>query len=155
MKARSITTGFAAAALALGLTTAANAQALAPAIAQPLQVLLTSAQTHCASGNPQACQIANQLNVAAGQLMQAQSACNYGNPQACALLQQNALVLQAELAAFYNAQQQASPVDGLGLSHQQRMAYRQQQFNAHQQRYQAQQRQNDINHQQFIDWIRK
>ena len=87
--------------------------------------------------------------------MQTQAACNYGNPQACGVLQQNAMMLQNELANYYAAQAQGSPVDGLGLTHQERMAYRQQQFNAHQQRYQAQQYQNDLNHQRFIESIRE
>jgi hypothetical protein len=148
-------------AMVLALGMAAQAQGLDPRVAGPLMQLIQAAQMQCQSGNQQACVTAQQFQQGGNEMAQAQFACQQGNPQACQFFQTRAQqVLAAHQQFFgggqpapgytppYNQQQQA-------WDHQQRMQQQQWQFQQQQQQYQQQQRANDLQHQRFMDQLRR
>jgi hypothetical protein len=158
--------GLAALAILLGMLASslpAAAQTLDPRVAGPLQALFQRAAMLCQSGNPMACQEAQQLQQAGAQLSQAQQACQAGNPQACAFFQNGA---QQIGVAYQQMQMQAGggypQGGGQGYSqqqmtqdHQRRMQQQQMQFQQQQQNYQRQQQQNDEQHRRFMEQLRR
>ncbi len=135
----------------------AEAQQLDPQVAGPLMQLMQAAGARCQMGNPQACALVPQLQQAGNELAQAQFACQQGNPQACQAFQMGAQqVMVAWQQNFggmqsgqgYSPQQQA-------FDHQQRMQQQQMMFQQQQQQYQQQQRANDLQHQRFMDQLRR
>lgn len=152
--------------LALGLlgllARPAAAQQLDPQVAMPLMQLIQAAGAQCQMGNQQACGIASQLQQGANELAQVQLACQQGNPQACQMFQNAAQQVaalwqqtfggggapQQGYTPGYSPQQQA-------WDHQQRMQQQQMQFQQQQWQYQQQQRMNDMQHQRFMDTLRR
>lgn len=137
----------------------AAAQQLDPRVAGPLMQMIQAAGMQCQSGNQQACGIMQQLQAGAQELAQVQFACQQGDPQACQRFQQAAQQVVATHQQWfgggggaptpgYTPQQQA-------WDHQQRMQQQQTQFQQQQWQYQQQQRQNDWQHQRFMDQLRR
>ncbi|MEO3474654.1 hypothetical protein AAFN86_22505 [Roseomonas sp. CAU 1739] len=151
-------------AAALCMVAPASAQDLDPRISGPLMQLIQGAGIQCQAGNQQACTMVPQLQQAGNELIQAQYACQRGNPQACQIFQMGAQqVMVAYQQAFGGAMQPQAPMQqGQAYSqqqqnwdHQQRMMQQQNQFQQQQQQYQQQQRANDLQHQRFMDQLRR
>lgn len=150
-------------AIGLGVIASAAAQDLDPRVAGPLMQLMQAAGMHCQSGNQQACAMVPQLQQAGNELMQAQFACQQGNPQACQMFQMGAQQVMAVYQQnFGRGMQQQAPMpqqpyaqQQQNWDHQQRMMQQQMQFQQQQQQYQQQQRSNDLQHQRFMDQLRR
>ena len=153
-----------AALVAMGMAGPLAAQELDPRVAGPLMQLINGAGMQCQAGNQQACALVPQLQQAGNELMQAQFACQQGNPQACQMFQMGAQqVMVAWQQNFGGGMQPQAPMpQGQAYSqqqqafdHQQRMMQQQMQFQQQQQQYQQQQRSNDLQHQRFMDQLRR
>jgi hypothetical protein len=149
-------------AIALGVVAPAAAQNLDPRVAGPLMQLMNAAGMQCQAGNQQACAMVPQLQQAGQELMQAQFACQQGNPQACQMFQMGAQQVMVAWQQNFGGMQQPPVPQGQVYSqqqqswdHQQRMQQQQMLFQQQQQQYQQQQRANDLQHQRFIDQLRR
>ncbi len=153
-------------ALALGMAApaAAAAQDLDPRVAGPLMQLIQTAGMQCQAGSPPACALVPQLQQAGQELTQAQWACRQGNPQACQMFEIGAQRVMANWQQVFGGQ---APTPGYPLpqpsyspqqqawDHQQRMQQQQMMFQQQQQQYRQQQRQSDIQHQRFMEQLRR
>jgi hypothetical protein len=153
-----------AAAVMVGLAVPVAAQELDPRVAGPLMQLIQGAGMQCQAGNQQACALVAQLQQAGNDLVQAQFACQQGNPQACQVFQMRAQQVMAVWQQNFGGGMQPQPPIQQGQvyspqqqawEHQQRMQQQQNQFQQQQQQYQQQQRANDLQHQRFIDQLRR
>jgi len=147
--------------VALGMAGPVAAQGLDPRVAGPMMQLIQAAGMQCQAGQQQACAVAQQLQQGANELAAAQFACQQGNPQACQVFQAGAQQVMATHQQWFGGGQQAPgyvPPHGQqqqAWDHQQRMQQQQWQFQQQQQQYQQQQRANDLQHQRFIDQMRR
>lgn len=139
-----------------------SAQQLDPQVAGPLMQLIQAAGMQCQAGNQQACTLVPQLQQAGNELTQAQFACQQGNPQACQMFQMGAQQILAAWQQNFGGMQGGGMAPAPGYSpqqqawdHQQRMQQQQMMFQQQQQRYQQQQRMNDLQHQRFMDQLRR
>lgn len=150
-----------AAALVFGLSAPLAGQGLDPRLAGPLMQLIQAAGMQCQAGNPQGCALVAQLQQAGQDLAQAQFGCQQGNPQACQVLQMGSQQVMALWQQSFGGQPPPMPPQGQDYSqqqqdwdHQQRMQ-QQMWFQQQQQQYERQQRANELQHQRFIDQLRR
>lgn len=131
-----------------------------PQVLQALNDLIGVYGNACQMGNPQACQVTQNIQQTGGMMLNAGYECQVnGNPQACQFYQQAYGQLEqtytATQQAMMSGQVQAAPQGyGDGSTHAQRM---QQIHNWGQQRLEwgrQQQQMMDNNHQQFLDYLR-
>lgn len=147
------------AALALGVSTGAQAQGQDPQVVQALNEMIYAFGVNCQYGNAQACQSANYIQGYGGQMLQAGTACQYGNQQACQFYQQAYYELSGVYSQFQQQQwamqaMQQQP-QGYGLTHQQRMQQIQNFGAQNTANWNARQAANDAAHQRFIESIRQ
>lgn len=145
-----------------GTATANNhwMQSADPQVLQALNELMMVYGSACQTGNPQACQMVQNVQHQGGMMLNAGHECRVnGNPQACQFYQYSYGQLEQAYAATQQAMMQGrfqAPQPGYsdGTTHAQRM---QQIQNWGQQRLEwgrQQQQMVDQNHQQFMDYLR-